>query len=99
MKKYTFLIRPLVFICSLVFATWLVFKIERLRPSDFGRYRAFLEDPSLLKNKAGAPWGKITDPVLLNERKEYLKRLFSAHYEGKISDAELEKELNEFFGH
>lgn len=46
MEKYNFLLKPLFFIFSLLFATWLVIKIENLSPSDFGRYKSFFEKPA-----------------------------------------------------
>ena len=37
MKKYTFLIKPIFFICNLLFASWLVIKIESVNLSDFNQ--------------------------------------------------------------
>jgi hypothetical protein len=45
MRKYKFLLKPLFFIFNLLFATWFVIKIERLEPSDFGRYKSLFEKP------------------------------------------------------
>jgi hypothetical protein len=36
MKDYKFLVKPSLFIFNLLFATWLVLKIEQIKPSDFG---------------------------------------------------------------
>lgn len=43
MNQYKFLLKPIFFIFNLVFATWLVLKIEQISPSDFGRNRNFFE--------------------------------------------------------
>jgi hypothetical protein len=43
MEKYGFLYKPVFFVVSLVFATWLVLRIEKLEPSDFGRYKEIFE--------------------------------------------------------
>jgi len=45
LRKYKFLIKPVFFIFNLLFSTWLVFQIEKVRPSDFGKYRYWLEIP------------------------------------------------------
>lgn len=83
MKKYTFLLKPLLFISNLVFATWLVFQIERLRPSDFGRYGyAFEETPS----RSG----------LLQQDKNYLKKLCADYKAGLLDTTELERRLDRF---
>lgn len=37
MNTYKFLLKPIFFIFNLIFATWLVLKIEHLKPSDFGK--------------------------------------------------------------
>jgi hypothetical protein len=43
MENYKFLFKPLFFIFSLVFAGWMVLKIETVSPSDFGKYRSLFE--------------------------------------------------------
>lgn len=43
MKQYSFLLKPVLFIFNLLFATWMVFAIERLRPSDLGKYGDIFE--------------------------------------------------------
>jgi hypothetical protein len=35
MRNYKFIVKPLFFILSLVFSSWLVLWIEKIRPSDF----------------------------------------------------------------
>lgn len=79
MKKYTFLLKPALFIFNLVFATWMVFAIEKIHPSDFGRYGNFFD----------------TDPAsairLLNKKK--LLKLCNDYKTGVIDSAELEKRV------
>ena len=48
MKKYNFLFKPVFFIFNLLFATWLVLKIEEIKPSDFSKR------PSFFKNKTSS---------------------------------------------
>jgi len=43
MSHYKFLLKPFFFIFNLFFATWLVLKIEQVKPSDFGRNRNLFE--------------------------------------------------------
>ncbi len=47
MKKYNFLLKPLFFIFSLLFATWLVLKIEKISPSDFNEYETSGQKPTI----------------------------------------------------
>lgn len=83
MKKYTFLLKPTLFIFNLVFATWLVFAIERTHPSDFGRYGyVFEETPP----RSGNP--KLD--------KKYLKKLCIDYNAGLLDTVELERRLDRF---
>jgi hypothetical protein len=43
MNNYKFLRKPFFFLFNLLFATWLVLKIEEIKPTDFGRNRKFFE--------------------------------------------------------
>jgi len=43
MNNYKFLRKPFFFLFNLLFATWLVLKIEQIKPTDFGRNRNFFE--------------------------------------------------------
>lgn len=82
MKKYTFLFKPMFFIFSLLFASWLVLKIEKLRPSDFGRERYLFED----------------EPVSSVSKydEQYLKNLFLEYKFGIINSRQLDEKI-EFF--
>ena len=51
MKRFKFILKPALFIFNLLFATWLVFTIEEIKPTDFGRYEYLFEDPPALKTK------------------------------------------------
>jgi hypothetical protein len=82
MKKYKFLIKPLFFIFNLLFATWLVIKIEQLSPSDFGKFRSLFEKP---------------EPVLKNVPvydKYYILKLSEDYKKGILSKKLFEQELN-----
>jgi hypothetical protein len=82
MKKYNFLFKPLFFIFSLVFATWLVLYIEKISPSDFGRYEyLFNSEPKPLPKEL-----KIQNPLIYNTKQLSLSRKLSA-----LRQAELKK--------
>lgn len=83
MKNYKFLFKPVFFIFNLLFATWLVFQIEKITPSDFGRYRSLFED-----TKPVAP-----DHVL---HKTILKKICSDYKTGALDSIKLEQELDKF---
>ncbi len=80
MKKYSFLFKPLFYILSLAFATWLVIKIEEVRPSDFGQ------------TETKTPNSRITKEELLN-RKKNLRTLFREFKEGKIDSTQFDNKL------
>ncbi len=40
MKRFSSLLKPLVFIAQLLLASWLVLYIEKLQPSDFGHNKS-----------------------------------------------------------
>ena len=81
--KYKFLLKPIFFIFNLLFATWLVFKIEEITPSDFGRYKTLFEDPPRLSPDN-------------NHHKQYLKKLCHDYKSGKLDSLELELKLDGF---
>ncbi len=83
MKEKLFLFKPLFFIFNLIFATWLVFQIEKLSPSDFGKYESLFEGP----------------PVFSREKmgeKGYLKKLCSEYKAGKLDSADVERLLDRY---
>lgn len=100
MKKYKFLFKPLFFIFSLLFASWMVLTIEKIRPSDFGKYE------SLFKSKANA-----AVPVYKNSqidkkenfidqnklKKQFIKKLCSDYRAGKIDSVKLNEEIEHLF--
>ncbi|MGQ0827605.1 MAG: hypothetical protein ACT4ON_04325 [Bacteroidota bacterium] len=99
MKKYKFILKPLFFICSLIFACWLVLIIEQVSPSDFGKYE------SLFKTKTNMITPIIHEADVLKtkkhmdqykNKKEYLKRLSQDYKEGLIDSVKLNKELDLF---
>ncbi len=52
MGKYSFLVKPVFYILSLIFSCWMVFSIEKISPSDFGKYRSLFEKPSVQKKNS-----------------------------------------------
>jgi hypothetical protein len=79
MKNYSFLIKPAFFIFNLLFATWLVFKIETISPSDFGKYgRIFQEE--------------YRPPV--SDKKGPLKKLYRDYKNGLLDSVSFEKTLD-----
>ena len=80
MKKYTFLIKPALFIFNLVFATWMVFAIEKIRPSDFGRYGDIFDtrQPSAME--------------LINKKK--LVKLCKDYKAGNFDSLQLEEKID-----
>lgn len=84
MKKYKFLLKPLFFIFNLLFATWLVIKIEKLSPSDFGRHKSLFEKP-------GPPLREI--PVY---DKYFIMKLAEDYKKGIIDKKIFEQELNKY---
>ena len=82
MKRYTFLFKPIFFIFSLLFASWLVLKIEKIRPSDFGKEKLLLENEPV--------------PTVSKYDEQYLKNLFLEYKFGIINSKQLDEKL-EFF--
>jgi hypothetical protein len=80
MKNYSFLFKPVFFLFNLIFATWLVFKIEAIAPSDFGKYKSLFEDP----------------PGSMGYKKKQLKKLFVDYKIGKLDSIQLEKRLETY---
>ena len=83
MRNYKFIFKPLFFIFNLVFATWLVLKIEKIQPSDFGEYKSIFYS---------GPKPKI---VTISD-KEYLRTLCDKFKKGEIDSLKLEKKLEQF---
>jgi len=85
MKKYTFILKPVFFVFNLIFATWLVFQIEKISPSDFGRYKYLFEDPP-------------PPPPVKPFQKGDLVKICSDYKRGKIDSLELEMKLEKLVG-
>jgi hypothetical protein len=83
MKKYKFLLKPIFFIFNLLFATWLVLKIEKIKPSDFGEHKKFF-DP--------APAPRVVTP----DDKNYLRDLAIDYKYGRLDSVTLERKLDKF---
>lgn len=83
MKEKLFILRPLFFIFNLIFATWLVFKIEKISPTDFGKYKSLFDTREpLTPEKMG--------------NKLYLKRIISDYKKGKLDSIEVEQLLDRY---
>jgi len=83
MKKYLFLLKPASFIFNLLFATWLVLHIEKIRPSDFGEYKSLFDPPT------------VSTPDKTKSKK-YLKQIFFDYKAGKLDSIELELKLDKY---
>jgi hypothetical protein len=82
MMKYTFLLKPLFYIISLIFSCWMVLKIEKLTPSDFGKYESMFNN--------NHPTDLSLSHIL------YLKQLCKAYKAGVIDSVKLDSELQTF---
>ena len=80
MKNYTFLFKPAFFLFNLIFATWLVFKIEEISPSDFGKYKSLFEDA----------------PGSVGYKKKRLKKIIIEYKAGKLDSVQLERQLENY---
>ncbi|MCW3102153.1 MAG: hypothetical protein JWO09_593 [Bacteroidetes bacterium] len=84
MKDYKFLLKPAFFIFNLLFATWLVLKIEKVAPSDFGRYEKMFHP------------GDIRPENVPQYDKYYLKKLADDYKSGVLDSAMFELQLEKF---
>lgn len=82
MKKYKFLLKPLFFIFSLIFSSWLVLKIEKISPSDFGKEKLLFENDPV--------------PTVSRYDEQYLKNLFMEYKFGIINSRQLDEKLDFF---
>ena len=90
MNKYNFLFKPLFFICSLLFATWLVLYIEKISPSDLGKYESlFNSRPKQLPKKLNIQNSVIND-------KQCLKKICADYKAGLIDSINLDHQLEKF---
>jgi hypothetical protein len=86
MKKIDFLFKPIFFIFSLLFAAWMLMKIEKLNPSDFDDHKTHVSQKS----------NKIPDSCLWNNRKKYLQNLCTSYKAGMIDSSRLDEKLTIF---
>ena len=82
MKEYKFLLKPTFFIFNLLFATWIVLKIEKISPSDMGKYE------SLFKKETQAV------PPVVDNSKQQLKTLIINYKTGVIDSLTFENKLD-----
>lgn len=83
MREKLFIFKPLLFIFNLIFATWLVLEIEKISPTDFGKYKSLFETPEPLSPE------KLGD-------KAYLKRVCAEYKAGKLDSIEVEELINRY---
>ena len=83
MENYKFIAKPLFFIFNLLFATWLVIYIERLEPSDFGRYESLFQS-------------KTDQEKIDRDNKDFLMYLAKAYKAGDIDSVKLSAEFDRF---
>lgn len=83
MKQYKFLAKPIFFIFNLLFATWLVLKIEKIKPSDFGEHKSMF---------SSAPRPR----TITASDKMVLKTLFMEFKYGMIDTTQLNAKLDQF---
>jgi hypothetical protein len=83
MKQYKFLLKPIFFIFNLLFATWLVLKIESIQPSDFGEHKTIF-------NPAPKP------RIVTGKDKEVLRAIALEFKYGIIDSTRMEQRLEEF---
>lgn len=80
MKQYSFLVKPLFYILTLLFATWLVIKIEKISPSDFGE-----DSPDSINQRVHSE--------IVQDNKQYLYALCLSFKDGAIDSMELKEKL------
>jgi hypothetical protein len=88
MNRYKFLLKPLFFIFNLLFACWLVLKIEKISPSDFGKHK------SLFENTPKSPPLNYKDSCI--HAGKHLRNLCTGYRSGKIDGPQLYQELEKF---
>ncbi len=82
MKNYQFLLKPVFYICSLLFATWLILEIEKVSPSDFQ------------SNNVQKPSGDTSKtPIDFKPRYYFLKKLSLDYKIGVIDSLEFDHQL------
>lgn len=82
-NKYSFLFKPAFFIFCLLAGSWIVLRIEKLSPSDFGRYRSLFErEEKIIPREPG---------------KTKLKKLVLDYKNGLIDSVMFETQMEEFF--
>ncbi len=83
MKNYKFLLKTIFFIFNLLFATWLVIKIEGIAPSDFGPHKRVF-DPAPIPR------------VVTIKDKDFLKSLAVDFKYGRMDSLTLDRKITEY---
>jgi len=99
-KGYAFILKPVFFILSLLFATWLTLYIERLAPSDFGKYEyIFSSEPKPVQQAPAVQNTPVQEkqPIKMHTgraiQREYLKKICADYKAGIIDSTDLDWEL------
>lgn len=90
MEKYSFLLKPIFFIFSLLFATWLVVEIEKISPSDFGEYESYVSQEPY------NPSEHFNDSIYKYQSRKYLKSICDGYKAGVVDSVSLDKKLHVF---
>jgi hypothetical protein len=94
MKKYKFLFKPLFFIFSLLFASWMVLAIEKIRPSDFGKYKSLFESNTNKQSKVKTANLYIKKKVNTFTKRHIMKFCFD-YKAGEIDSTQLDQQLEQ----
>jgi len=83
MKKYSFVLKPMFFIFNLLFASWLVIKIENIQPSDVSKKKSlFVKEDIKVENS--------------NFAKTHFENIYSDYKTGIVDSATFDRELRNF---
>ena len=96
MKKYDFLLKPIFFILKLLFSCWLVFQIEEISPSDFGKYESLFNNGHQILQKGSFDQLLIYDRMRLSsmqQRQIFLKKVCDDYKQGSIDSTILNQQL------
>ena len=77
--KYTFLIKPILFIVGLIVTIWMVLWIETVKPSDFGFYKDIFQRESIIKKRDNYPLQKTQQ--LLSEEELHMANIAWKYFE------------------
>lgn len=100
-EGYAFLVKPIFFIGSLLFATWLVLYIEKIKPSDLGKYESIFKSNEQGPGQDSLQKGPLR-PLssdrdrFKKERYASLKKICMDYKAGVIDSTELDQQIETF---